>query len=164
MQWTGPRRKKYEAYCKNNNLDPAADETNYKYLVLETKSDEAHSLQQLKKTTTVETATETFMAQNLRPGIPHLENRKQWAAKAYEATKEAAPATTGVVVGGGGAVIAMSQTEPKYWIWLLFAAIAVGGFAYLIHKRQQVHKADEMPVAVIVPKSNRKKNKNGKES
>lgn len=151
MQWTGPRRRKYEAWCKAQNLSPAADETNYRYLVLETKTDEAHSLSQLKKTTTVEAATETFMAQNLRPGVKHLDNRIAWAKKADEATKEAAPAATGAVVGGGGAVIAMSQTEPKYWIWIMFAALAAGLIGYIVHKRWKAHQADQIEVAIVPP-------------
>src|SRR6266516_4378324 len=61
LQWTGPRRRKYEAWCLSNKLDPASDEANYRYLVYETKTDEAASLAALKKTTTVDEAVEVFM-------------------------------------------------------------------------------------------------------
>src|ERR1044072_3914610 len=67
-QWTGVRRRKYETWCKNNYLEPASDEANYRYLVKETKDDELASLNGLKKTTTLEAATETWMLLNLRPG------------------------------------------------------------------------------------------------
>jgi hypothetical protein len=87
MQWTGPRRKKYEAWAAQNNLNPATDEANYRYLVQETMTDELHSLIQLRKTSTVEAATETFMLQNLRPGVPNLKGRVTWANRADDATK-----------------------------------------------------------------------------
>src|SRR6267154_369909 len=78
LMWTGPRRRKFTMWCKAQNMDPASDEANYQYLVKETLTDEAHSLAQLKKTTTLEAATETFMLQNLRPGIPNLQGRIDW--------------------------------------------------------------------------------------
>ena len=34
-QWTGPRRREFEAYAKENNLDPKSDEANYGFLVHE---------------------------------------------------------------------------------------------------------------------------------
>lgn len=159
MQWTGPRRKKYEAWCKTTGKNPADDEANYQYLVLETKTDEAHSLSQLKKTTTVEAATETFMAQNLRPGVKHLDNRIAWAKKADEATKNAAPATTGVVVGGGAVVTGLATTEPKYWIWIFFAALAAGLIGFIVHKRIKEHSADQIHVPVVETKKDKKNGK-----
>src|SRR4051812_293038 len=36
-QWTGPRRRAFEAWCKKHGKDPAADATNYAYLYLELK-------------------------------------------------------------------------------------------------------------------------------
>lgn len=142
MQWTGPRRRKYEAWCKANNLNATVDETNYKYLVQETKTDEAHSLAQLKKTTTLASATETFMRQNLRPGAPHLENRIEWAKKAYAATEGSgagATAAGGAIIAAGGATVA---SNPGYeWLWIVVgvaAVIAVIGFAlHWINKRKQ---------------------------
>lgn len=86
-QWTGPRRKKFEAWAKEKGLDIRDDETNYLYLVHETLTDEWKSLAQLRKTTTLEAATETWMKLNLRPGVPHLESRLGWARKAQDALK-----------------------------------------------------------------------------
>lgn len=85
MQWTGPRRKAYEAWAKERNLNVADDETNYRYLVHETLTKEHKSLDLLKKTTSVRAATETFMLKNLRPGVPHLDARLRWAYKAQAA-------------------------------------------------------------------------------
>lgn len=87
MQWTGPRRRAFETWCKANNLKPFEDEANYRYLVHETKTEEANSLRLLKLTKTVEAATETFMLKNLRPGIKHLNSRYRWARLACDTVK-----------------------------------------------------------------------------
>lgn len=127
MQWTGPRRKKYEAWCKANNKVPSADESNYEYLVLETRTDELHSLIQLRKTTTTDAATETFMLKNLRPGTQHLDNRKRWAKIAEKATASTAPeaGAAATVAIGTGAAIAASPPE-------FLPLIIVGGILALI--------------------------------
>lgn len=36
-QWTGGRRKQFEAYCKRNGLDPKSDKANYGFLFMELK-------------------------------------------------------------------------------------------------------------------------------
>lgn len=87
MQWTGLRRRKYEAWCSENGLKGYDDDTNYKYLIKESLTEEYNSIKLLRKTTTIEASTETFMLKNLRPGVPHLDNRINWAHKAYDATK-----------------------------------------------------------------------------
>lgn len=141
LQWTGPRRRKYEAWCKSNRLDPAADETNYLYLVQETRTDEKHSLEQLNKTETLEAATETFMSQNLRPGKPNLSGRIEWAKKAYVATEPAitpAPSKVGtaIVVATTGAVVASQAqpTHPHLLPWIIGGTIVAGLVAwFLIH-------------------------------
>jgi hypothetical protein len=38
-QWTGPRRRAYEAWCSTQKLNPASDDANYGYLVKELKDD-----------------------------------------------------------------------------------------------------------------------------
>lgn len=113
MQWTGVkaphgRRYKYLKWCKAGNMDPAADESNYQYMVHETLTDERESLQALRKTTTVDAAVETFMLKNLRPGKKHLDNRLFWGRKAevvlLKGLAKAAPEPVKVTV---------EQTETK---------------------------------------------------
>lgn len=157
MQWTGPRRRKYEAWCTKNNLDPAADEANYKYLVYETKTDEAASLAALKQTTTLDQATEVFMSKNLRPGAPNLQSRKDWAKKAFEASAKPSGAGATIAAGGAaasGAVIAASNTNTTDWAWtwiyagLGVAAVAVT-IAVLLH---YINKRKENEIKEIVLK------------
>lgn len=161
MQWTGPRRKKYEAWCKTNGLAPAADETNYKYLVQETMTDEAHSLQQLRKTTTVDTATETFMAQNLRPGILNLPSRINYAKQAaltVQEEKKVMQQNTATVGAAGGAIVACAATPTHYWPWIIGGTVLVlivGLVAVHIYHEQEKEK---IIVAPVVTKKGKKKN------
>lgn len=160
MQWTGPRRKKYEAWCKTNGLSPASDESNYKYLVHETMTDEVHSLVQLRKTTTLESATETFMKQNLRPGIPNLAGRINYAKQAQLAvqgvkkeTKQDA-AVVGPVAAGIGAC---AVTPTHYWPWIIGGSLVaivialVGVHLYHEHQKNEIITA---PAVVKGKKTN----------
>lgn len=140
MQWTGPRRKKYEAWCKAKGLNAAADETNYLYLVHETLTDEWKSIQQVRKTTTIEAATETFMKLNLRPGKPHLEGRYRWARKAAGALKSkpvvnttsATTTTVGAAVGSA----ALYQFGMAALPWVIGAAVVALGIYIYIRNRK----------------------------
>lgn len=150
MQWTGPRRKAYEAWCKKNNLKPADDESNYQYLVYETLNIETKSLIQLRKTTTPETAAETFCALNLRPGVPHMSSRKAYARRAYEAVKAlpgAGSATTTAIVVGTAATQALWD-NPHFWSLLGITTIAggaLGYFVYQIYKKSTIKQTEELP-------------------
>lgn len=126
LQWTGPRRKKYEAFCKTHNILPADDESNYRYFIHETLTDEWKSVQQLRKTTTIDAATETFMKLNLRPGIPHVESRKRWAKRASDAlkTKSATPAAV-AVVGSAAAAVGAYEYVPTNYLPYIFAGLGL---------------------------------------
>lgn len=89
MQWTGPRRRQYEAYCKRNNLDPADMESNYKFLFVELQGPEGKIIPKLRQTVGLDKKTEVFMKGFLRPGIPHLDSRKIWASRALAAYRAA---------------------------------------------------------------------------
>ncbi len=133
LQWTGPRRRRYEAWCMKNSFNTLDDESNYKYLVYESLNDEYHSIEQIRKTNTLEASTETFMKSNLRPGAPHLDSRINWAHIAFDATKAASvttpvvvkevkkPSTTAITttattVGTGAVVVA---TQPHLWPYVV---------------------------------------------
>lgn len=90
-QWTGPRRRAFEAWADNKGLDRAADETNYQYVIFELKGPEKNALRLLRLTTTPEDAAETFCNKFERPGIPHLAKRKKYARVAYDFLKNMTP-------------------------------------------------------------------------
>lgn len=151
LQWTGPRRRKYEAWCKANVLDAAADETNYKYIVQETSTDEAHSLLQLRKTSTIEAATETFMLQNLRPGVPNLPARINYAKQVALAVQDVKKENhqSAVVVGGlAGAAGAAVATPPHLWPWIIGAAVIALIIGIVVVHFYHEHQKQE----IITPK------------
>lgn len=169
QQWTGPRRKQYMAYCTAQKLDPASDEANYRFLIHELKTTEAHSLSQLKKTTTIEAATETYMAQNLRPGVKHLDARINWAKQAYNAIQEQKKTTTqAVVVGGtavtGGAVAAASDSTQWQWLFdhpFISVSVAVVAIYAIVKTISWFFNRKKEEVSAVVPTARQKGNKNG---
>ncbi len=89
MQWTGPRRRDYEAYCSRNKLNPADMDTNYKFLFVELRGPEGAALTPLRAAKGLDKKVESFMNKFLRPGIPHLESRIIWAKRALQAWDQA---------------------------------------------------------------------------
>lgn len=76
MQWTGPRRRAYLAWASALGLDPAADETNYRYMVHELLTIETAAHRAiLACADTPEAAAAVVCTKYLRPGIPHLDRR-----------------------------------------------------------------------------------------
>lgn len=88
FQWTGPRRRDFEAWLERNadkNWTAETYEANYSMLFRELVGPEAASIPAVKRTATLEAATEAFMLKFERPGVPHLDNRISWARKALAA-------------------------------------------------------------------------------
>jgi hypothetical protein len=93
MQWTGPRRRAYEAFCKKLNIDPSSMEANWEFLKYElSETPEKRALVEIRKHKTLDTKTESFMKMFLRPGVPHLQARKDWALRALHAYEKRTPA------------------------------------------------------------------------
>lgn len=87
MQWTGPRRRAYEAYAARTGKNPAADDTNYAYLFLELKGiegTEGRAIGKLKAAKGLDAKVEAFEKAFLRAGVKHYPSRKRWAAIALE--------------------------------------------------------------------------------
>ena len=84
-QWTGPRRRAYEAYCKRNQLDPASDKANYAWLFLELKGSEAKAITKTISAETRDQKVYAFERSYLRAGVPHYPSRRHWAALAADA-------------------------------------------------------------------------------
>lgn len=109
MQWTGPRRRAFEAWCAANGLDPYSDrgydEAAYRFMVHELQGAEASALRALRACTTVDQAATVVCTKYLRPGIPHLDKRLASARRAY------ALLTTGV--GPAPAVASDVPAVPK---------------------------------------------------
>lgn len=90
-QWTGPRRRAYEAYCARTGKDPASDEANYAYLFVELKGiegTEAGAVARVVSATGLQAKVEAFEKAFLRAGVKHYDSRLQWARIAVDAFRE----------------------------------------------------------------------------
>jgi hypothetical protein len=88
FQWTGPRRKAFEAYCARNKLDPASDEANYAWLFLELKGSEAKAISAILRADGQPAKVVAFERAFLRAGKPNYPNRLEWTRQAEKAWAE----------------------------------------------------------------------------
>jgi hypothetical protein len=92
-QATGPRRVALEHFCADHDWNITDDEANYGFLLNELNGSEAHALHQLKLTTDLPAAVETFCVYFERPADPEgaLPARVEFAKRALAAAKQSAP-------------------------------------------------------------------------
>lgn len=94
-QWTGTRRRAFEAYCKRNGLDPDSDKAAYKYLFVELRGIEGSEKNALPKTVAavgLEAKVRAFEQGFLRahPDYKHYPSRLAWAERALAAWERSA--------------------------------------------------------------------------
>lgn len=80
-QWTGPRRKAYEAHVKKSGYELDSYEAQYTYLRDELRGKGGHDggiVKKLKKAKTVDQARDLTTKVFLRPGITNSSARKSW--------------------------------------------------------------------------------------
>lgn len=81
-QWTGPRRRQFESWAAQNELDPTSYEANYGFLKHELSSTpEGRVLDKLKQAQDPVTATQIVSDEFLRPGIPGMGSRQKWTQR-----------------------------------------------------------------------------------
>src|SRR3954462_12968265 len=95
-QWTGSRRRAFEAWGSKKGFVPDSYAANYGYLKAELSGaipgfDYSHAIEQLKKTSTIQAATETFEAFYEKAGVKAMASRISWANKAYDIWKAHKP-------------------------------------------------------------------------
>lgn len=166
-QWTGPRRRNYEAYCKRNNLDPASDKANYGFLFVELTGSEAAAIPAVKAASGLAAKVKAFETKFERAGIKHYDSRNNYAAQALKAYHAAEPPKTteakakDAAKAGGGAVVAGTVATGAQQGWgltewaiaigclLVVAGVAAGAFYWYRHRR--VVPAEKTPVATPLP-------------
>jgi hypothetical protein len=84
-QWTGPRRRQFFAWCKENGLEWQTDEANYGFLKHELETTERGAVSALLKTTTLVSAVKAFERNYERAGVPNYASRNRWAQIALDA-------------------------------------------------------------------------------
>jgi hypothetical protein len=85
QQWTGARRRQFEAWADARNLDRSSDEANYGFMVWELLNTEKASLAATKKAVGLNLKTDTFEKTNERAGVPALASRRKYAKIALDA-------------------------------------------------------------------------------
>lgn len=93
FQWTGPRRRAFEAYCKDEGLDPASPTANVSFLAHELETSERATVARVGSAVGLEAKTKAFEMSFERPGVPHTAKRLAWARIALDAYNEAHPST-----------------------------------------------------------------------
>jgi len=91
FQWTGPRRRLFEAYCERNKLDPISREANYAYLFVELKGSEKAAVAKTKAAVGLQAKTKAFEMAFERAGVKHYPSRYKWAEKALAAYRSRKP-------------------------------------------------------------------------
>lgn len=112
-QWTGPRRRAFEAWCKLHGLEPESDEANYGYLLAELHGDYRGTIDALKKTKTDADAVFSVGQTYERPGgttathLPGFDGRLRYARRAL-----AGAATTDDHIGDANEMIREPAASP----------------------------------------------------
>lgn len=85
-QWTGPRRRNFEQFARENDLDPNSYEANYGFFLHEVRNDpyERAQFEKVRQAETAEEAAQIVSENYLRPGVPHLNSRIRAAGLALE--------------------------------------------------------------------------------
>lgn len=96
-QWTGPRRRAYEAYCARNKLDPKSDKANYAFLFVELKGSEKRAIPAVHSEAGLNAKVVAFEKAFLRAGVKHYASRQKYAAEALAAWLKAKKPVPGIV-------------------------------------------------------------------
>jgi len=89
-QWTGPRRRAFEAWCVENGFAFSSDEGNYSFLIHELSGSHKSTITALKKTATLDDAVFSAGLTYERPGgttsthLPGFSGRMRYAERALD--------------------------------------------------------------------------------
>jgi hypothetical protein len=87
-QWTGPRRRAFDAYCERNRLNKASDKANYGFLFVELKGPESAAVPAVKRARTLVDKVKAFERSFERAAKPHYDSRIFWANQAKSAYEQ----------------------------------------------------------------------------
>jgi hypothetical protein len=85
VQWTGSRRRAFEAFCAEKGLEPTSDDANYGFLDRELRTSEKATVPAVRATASLEAAVEAFERKFERAGVVAIASRIKWAQKALNA-------------------------------------------------------------------------------
>jgi len=85
FQWTGPRRRAYEAWCTQKGLVPSSDEANYGFLLYELKGTEKAAVAKTSQAVGLYSKVVAFELGFERAGVKHYDSRYKYAQIALDA-------------------------------------------------------------------------------
>lgn len=159
FQWTGARRKAFEAWAASKNLPLDSYEANVGFLIHELRGPEKGTLAALRGAKTFREAVVAVERTYERSGVKNYSSRVAWADKALtefrrKGANPAPPRASGTVAGagtaaaGGAAVVVDAITTAQdqvqrandawstgTWLGIALGAIIVAGGAYAIYRR-----------------------------
>jgi uncharacterized protein (TIGR02594 family) len=94
-QWTGVRRRNFEAYLQRTGQEATDPEANYGFLKEELRGSHKSSISALKKTNTVRDAMMAFEQQYEAAGVKHYGSRQRYADQAYNMGLAGPPGKSG---------------------------------------------------------------------
>ncbi|CDX54593.1 hypothetical protein MPL1032_190167 [Mesorhizobium plurifarium] len=113
-QWTGPRRRSFEAYASRVGLNPTDDQANYGWLFSELKGPYRAAIDKLVAAKTLAAKVKAFEGVYEKAGVKHYDSRNQWAAIALDAWHQAggSPSLPAWAVKGAGKPASAQTPEP----------------------------------------------------
>ncbi|MER8568688.1 phage tail tip lysozyme [Mesorhizobium sp. M0924] len=109
-QWTGPRRRAFEAWCSRQHLDIDSDQANYGFLKHELSTTHDYASRALLRETDLVRAVRVFERKYLVAGVPNYPSRERYAQVALDAYRAHAGATEGLAM--------KSVADPAAAAWL----------------------------------------------
>jgi hypothetical protein len=88
-QWTGPRRRAFEAFCKSRAMNPASDAANYAFLEYELAGTESAAIPAVKAAVGLDAKVKAFERSFERAGVKAYAGRIKWANIAKDAWTKA---------------------------------------------------------------------------
>ncbi len=108
-QWTGPRRRAFEAWAARNNLDPRSDAANYGFLKHELTTTHSRALANLRQTGNAQDATRVFERDFEAAGVKHMDRRYAYANRAMGLNPDGAPVNP-AAAGNNGVAAAVNAS------------------------------------------------------
>lgn len=84
FQWTGPRRRAFEAWCSINSLKPSSDAANIGFLIYELNGPESKAIPKTKAAVGLKAKVIAFEMAYERAGVKHYDSRLKYAQMALE--------------------------------------------------------------------------------
>jgi len=118
-QWTGPRRRAFEAWCAAEGVKPTSDGANYGYLKVELEKGYKQVVVDLRKTVTLPSAVRVFENGFEKAGVKNWPARERWATLALAPFRRTLPPGLARDLSPDAQLSILDQTTyggTKYWI------------------------------------------------